>query len=93
MSAPRSSSRDLALIATFAGVVAALGLVPAFTPPGFAVPITAQSLGVMLAGAVRSGEVWVRSPFVCTRYDGPPGPLRRDVDGFCTVGDLSLIHI
>jgi biotin transport system substrate-specific component len=33
-------------------VVAALGLVPAFTPPGFAVPITAQSLGVMLAGAV-----------------------------------------
>ena len=52
MPAPRSSSRDLALIATFAGVVAALGLVPAFTPPGFAVPITAQSLGVMLAGAV-----------------------------------------
>ena len=52
MPASRSSSRDLALIATFAGVVAALGLVPAFTPPGFAVPITAQSLGVMLAGAV-----------------------------------------
>jgi biotin transport system substrate-specific component len=52
MPAPRSSSRDLALIATFAGVVAALGLVPAFTPPGFAVPITAQSLAVMLAGAV-----------------------------------------
>lgn len=48
----RSSSRDLALIATFAGVVAALGIVPAFTPPGFAVPITAQSLGVMLAGSV-----------------------------------------
>lgn len=49
---PRSSSRDLALIATFAGVVAALGVVPAFTPPGFAVPITAQSLGVMLAGSI-----------------------------------------
>lgn len=48
----RSSSRDLALIATFTGVVAALGLVPAFTPPGFTVPVTAQSLGVMLAGAV-----------------------------------------
>lgn len=52
MPATRSSSRDLALVATFAGVVAALGLVPAFVPPGFAVPITAQSLGVMLAGAV-----------------------------------------
>lgn len=49
---PRSSSRDLALIATFAGVVAALGIVPAFTPPGFTVPITAQSLGVMLAGSI-----------------------------------------
>ncbi len=48
----RSSSRDLALVATFTGVVAALGLVPAFLPPGFSVPITAQSLGVILAGAV-----------------------------------------
>ncbi len=49
---PRSTSRDLALVAVFAGVVAALGIVPALTPPGFSVPITAQSLGVMLAGAV-----------------------------------------
>ncbi len=52
MTTHRSPSRDLALIATFTGVVAALGLVPLFTPPGFLVPITAQSLGVMLAGAV-----------------------------------------
>ena len=52
MSRRRSSSRDLALIATFTGVVAALGLVPVFLPPGFSVPITAQSLGVMLAGAI-----------------------------------------
>jgi biotin transport system substrate-specific component len=50
--APRTPARDLALIAIFAGVVAALGIIPAFTPPGFSVPITAQSLGVMLAGAV-----------------------------------------
>src|SRR5437870_466539 len=49
---PRTPARDLALIATFAALVAALGLVPAFTPPGMSVPITAQSLGVMLAGAV-----------------------------------------
>lgn len=52
MTRHRSTSRDLALIATFTGVVAALGLVPAFLPPGFTVPITAQSLGVMLAGAI-----------------------------------------
>jgi biotin transport system substrate-specific component len=52
MPARRSTTRDLALVATFTGVVAALGLVPAFLPPGFSVPITAQSLGVILAGAV-----------------------------------------
>lgn len=46
------SSRDLAMVATFAGLVAALGLVPAVYPFGGAVPITAQSLGVMLAGAI-----------------------------------------
>lgn len=48
----RSPARDLALIATFAGVVAALGVFPAVNPLGIPVPITAQSLGVMLAGAV-----------------------------------------
>ena len=44
-----------------------------------------------VAVEVRSGEVWVRSPFVCTRYDGPPGPLRRDADGSCTVGDRGVL--
>lgn len=48
----RSRSRDLALVATFAGLMAALGLVPALAPFGGAVPITAQSMGVMLAGAI-----------------------------------------
>jgi biotin transport system substrate-specific component len=46
------SSRDLALVAVFVGIVAALGLVPAFYPFGTSVPITAQSLGVMLAGSI-----------------------------------------
>ena len=49
-------ARDLALIATFAGIIAVLGLLPAFYPFGTAVPITAQSLGVMLAGAVLGGR-------------------------------------
>lgn len=44
--------RDIPLIAIFAGVVAALGLFPAISAFGGAVPITAQSLGVMLAGAI-----------------------------------------
>jgi biotin transport system substrate-specific component len=48
----RFAARDLALVAVFVGIMAALGLVPAFYPFGASVPITAQSLGVMLAGAV-----------------------------------------
>ena len=43
--------RSIALIALFAALIAALGLVPKLTL-GFGVPITAQSLGVMLCGTV-----------------------------------------
>lgn len=46
------TSRDLALVTMFAGVIAALGLIPAIAPFGGAVPITAQSMGIMLAGAI-----------------------------------------
>ena len=57
MTGPRTpklklTSRDLALVAVFVGIMAALGLVPAFYVFGNAVPITAQSLGPMLAGAI-----------------------------------------
>ena len=43
--------RDATHIALFAAMIAALGLVPQITL-AFGVPITAQTLGVMLAGAV-----------------------------------------
>ncbi len=43
--------RNLAHIALFAALIAVLGFVPALTLP-FGVPITAQSLGVMLCGTV-----------------------------------------
>lgn len=43
--------KNVALIALFAAVIAALGLIPKITL-GFGVPITAQSLGVMLCGTV-----------------------------------------
>ncbi|MBC7442101.1 MAG: biotin transporter BioY [Ramlibacter sp.] len=44
--------RDLAQIAIFAALIAALGLPGALTIGAVAVPITFQTLGVMLAGAV-----------------------------------------
>jgi biotin transport system substrate-specific component len=46
------NTRDLVHIALFAAIVAALGLIPPLTLGFIPVPITAQSLGVMLAGAV-----------------------------------------
>lgn len=43
--------RNLTMIALFAALIAALGLIPKITL-AFGVPITAQSLGVMLCGTV-----------------------------------------
>lgn len=48
---PRLDTTDLARAAVFAGVIAILGLPGSFSVFG-GVPITAQTLGVMLAGAV-----------------------------------------
>jgi biotin transport system substrate-specific component len=48
----RSSARDLAQIAVFAALIAALGLPGALYLGGTPVPITFQTLGVMLAGAI-----------------------------------------
>jgi biotin transport system substrate-specific component len=45
-------TRDLARIALFAAITAALGLAPPIVVPFVPVPITAQTLGVMLAGAI-----------------------------------------
>lgn len=44
-----------------------------------------------VAVEVREDEIWVRSPYLCDGYDGPPGPLRRDAAGFATVGDRGAL--
>ncbi|MFB9912462.1 biotin transporter BioY [Rhizobium paknamense] len=49
-------TRDLVLIALFAAIIAALGLVPAIPLAFIPAPITAQTLGVMLAGVVLGGK-------------------------------------
>jgi biotin transport system substrate-specific component len=51
MNRPRLDATDLARIAVFTAIVAALGLPGGLSVLG-SVPITAQTLGVMLAGAV-----------------------------------------
>jgi biotin transport system substrate-specific component len=49
---PALSIRDLARVAVFAAILAVLGIPGAIPVFGGAVPITAQTLGVMLAGAI-----------------------------------------
>ncbi|QAY61720.1 biotin transporter BioY [Microbacterium protaetiae] len=51
MTRSRLATSDIARVAVFAAVIAVLGLPGGFTIFG-AVPITAQTLGVMLAGAI-----------------------------------------
>lgn len=46
------STRDLVLISLFAAIIAALGLLPPISIGIIPVPITAQSMGVMLAGVI-----------------------------------------
>jgi biotin transport system substrate-specific component len=52
MSARRSSSTDLALVAGFAGLIAACALLPPLQVGAGLVPITLQTFAVLLAGAV-----------------------------------------
>jgi biotin transport system substrate-specific component len=57
-STQRLNSRDLALVASFAALIAVLGLPGSISLFGNAVPITLQTLGVMLAGSILG---WKRS--------------------------------
>lgn len=56
------STRDTVLVALFAAIVVALGVMPPVTLGIIPVPITLQTLGVMLAGAVLGP---VRGGLVC----------------------------
>ena len=50
------NTRDLVLTALFAAIIVALGLLPPISLGIIPVPITAQSLGVMMAGVVLGGK-------------------------------------
>ncbi len=46
------NTKDIVYVALFAALMAALGVFPPITIPALGVPITAQSMGIMLAGGV-----------------------------------------
>jgi biotin transport system substrate-specific component len=50
------NTRDLVLCALFAAIIVALGVLPPIMISIIPVPITAQSLGVMMAGVVLGGK-------------------------------------
>jgi biotin transport system substrate-specific component len=55
MNLPALSTNDIVYIALFAAVIAAMALIPPIPVPYIPVPITAQTLGVMLAGSILGG--------------------------------------
>lgn len=55
------NTRDLVLISLFAAIIVALGLVPPIMLP-FNVPISAQTLGVMLAGVILGAKRGALAP-------------------------------
>lgn len=57
----KSTARDIAQIAIFAALIAALGLPGAITVGSTGVPITLQTLGVMLAGGILGARKGVLS--------------------------------
>jgi len=48
----RTTTKDIVYIALFAALTAALGLFPPISVPLLGVPVTAQTMGMMLAGAI-----------------------------------------
>ncbi len=58
------NTRDIGYIALFAALIIALGAVPSFPIAGLPVPITLQSLGVMLAGLVLGPKRGALAPVV-----------------------------
>lgn len=80
---PRFSTREIILSGLFAGIVAVMSLIPPIPLPVSPVPITAQTLGVMLAGSVlgaRGGSlalfaflflVVAGAPVLATGHTGP----------------------
>ena len=49
------NTKDIVYVALFAALMAALGVFPPITIPALGVPITAQSMGIMLAGGTVNG--------------------------------------
>ncbi|MDX3925565.1 MAG: biotin transporter BioY [Shinella sp.] len=59
------STRDIVLVALFTAIMVVLGLLPPITLGFIPVPITAQSLGVMLAGCILGAK---RGAAVCLLF-------------------------
>lgn len=58
------NTRDLGYVALFAALIVTLGIVPSFPIAGLPVPITLQSLGVMLAGLILGPKRGALAPVV-----------------------------
>jgi acyl-CoA synthetase (AMP-forming)/AMP-acid ligase II len=79
--AVRCRERGIAVVEYYGA--AELSFVAIRTAPGALLPFPGVEVRID-----PDGVLWARSPYLALGYAGAAGPLRRDGDGFATVGDL-----
>jgi biotin transport system substrate-specific component len=84
---------DLARVAVFAGIIAALGLAGRFYVFGSAVPVTLQTLGVMLAGLILGARLGALAVLVYLAIGAAGVPVFAGVGGLAPFAGVTAGYL
>jgi biotin transport system substrate-specific component len=87
----RLPAADLARVAVFAGIIAALGLAGRFYLFGSAVPVTLQTLGVMLAGLILGARLGALAVLVYLAIGAAGVPVFAGVGGLAPFAGVAFV--
>jgi biotin transport system substrate-specific component len=89
----RLPAADLARVAVFAGIIAALGLAGRFYLFGSAVPVTLQTLGVMLAGLILGARLGALAVLVYLAIGAAGVPVFAGVGGLAPFAGVTAGYL
>jgi biotin transport system substrate-specific component len=89
----RLPAADLARVAVFAGIIAALGLAGRFYLFGSAVPVTLQTLGVMLAGLILGARLGALAVLVYLAIGAVGVPVFAGVGGLAPFAGVTAGYL
>jgi biotin transport system substrate-specific component len=89
----RLPAADLARVAVFAGIIAALGLAGRFYLFGSAVPVTLQTLGVMLAGLILGARLGALAVLVYLAIGAAGVPVFAGVSGLAPFAGVTAGYL